>query len=88
MELEWKEELDRNDWKNSTPALTIAGSQGHINNYWTRHTLFLTDEHTQSFMCIKWSNKLTFQSQIQDFPKEAAPFVWSAKSTRFSGGGV
>ena len=28
------------------------------------------------------------QSQIQDFPKEAAPFVWSAKSTRFSGGGV
>ena len=27
------------------------------------------------------------QSQIQDFPKEAAPFVWSAKSTRFSGGG-
>ena len=28
------------------------------------------------------------QSQIQDFPKGAAPFVWSAKSsTRFSGGG-
>ena len=51
MELEWKEELDRNDWKKSTPALTIAGSQGHINNYWTRHTLFLTDEHTQSCMC-------------------------------------
>ena len=34
-----------------TLALTIAGSQGHINNYWTRHTLFLTDEHTQYFMC-------------------------------------
>ena len=30
----------------------------------------------------------TMQSQIQDFPKEGAPFVWSAKSTRFSGGGV
>ena len=28
------------------------------------------------------------QSQIQDFPKEGAPFVLSAKSTRFSGGGV
>ena len=28
------------------------------------------------------------QSQIQDFPKEGAPFVPSAKSTRFSGGGV
>ena len=27
------------------------------------------------------------QSQIQDFPKEGAPFVLSAKSTRFSGGG-
>ena len=27
------------------------------------------------------------QSQIQDFPKGAAPFVSSAKSTRFSGGG-
>ena len=27
------------------------------------------------------------QSQIQDFPKEGAPFVRSAKSTRFSGGG-
>ena len=28
------------------------------------------------------------QSQIQDFHKEGAPFVRSAKSTRFSGGGV
>ena len=39
-------------------------------------------------------NMLTFeelnitQSQIQDFPKGAAPFVSSAKSTRFSGGVV
>ena len=40
------------EWlKEIHPALTIAGSQGHINTYWTRHTLFLTDEHTQSFMC-------------------------------------
>ena len=29
----------------------------------------------------------TCQSQIKDFPKEGAPFVRSAKSTRFSGGG-
>ena len=29
----------------------------------------------------------TNQSQIQDFPKEGAPFVRSARSTRFSGGG-
>ena len=29
----------------------------------------------------------SFQSQIQDFPKEGAPFVRSAKSTWFSGGG-
>ena len=28
------------------------------------------------------------QSQIQDFPKEGAPFVRSAKPTQFSGGGV
>ena len=32
---------------------------------------------------------IVYQSQIQDFPKEGAPFVPSAKSTRFSvGGGV
>ena len=33
-------------------------------------------------------NYIRYQSQIQDFPKEAAPFVSSAKSTRFSGGVV
>ena len=27
------------------------------------------------------------QSQIQDFPKEGAPFVRSAKPAQFSGGG-
>ena len=31
--------------------------------------------------------EFVLQSQIQDFPKEGAPFVPSAKSTRFSGGG-
>ena len=33
-------------------------------------------------------HNIRYQSQIQDFPKEAAPFVSSAKSTRFSGGVV
>ena len=80
MELEWKEELDRNDWKKSTPALTIAGSQGHINNYWIRHTLFLTDEHTQSFMCNGQINEHMSCEQWHNYFHTNYTHLFSAKS--------
>ena len=67
--------------------------------YWFHRCWFRSCWYRRCFVFRRWHRwcnvksiafaifYLWWQSQIQDFPKEGAPFVPSAKSTQFSGGG-